>query len=276
MRDMSAPFLFCREIARPLQERQLPAGLLRASRRSGILLRARSRGRVRRRLAVDRDGVNDLERLCVTQPQPRLDHAVPFVDLQRERRVARARLLRPASVAPSPKRTQRARAPPDSTVKRRWRPSPIGRGSRRRAASIIRQTGGFARPNGASLPSSSASSSPSSPHSTTASTRSTDSRVARRRARRARARRTPRANASRLRAVELDPGGRAVPAEARQVLGAALQAAQQVEAVDAASGAAAALAVEARPSRPGVVALLDEPRGDDPDHAGMPASPAST
>ena len=67
------------------------------------------------------------------------------------------------------------------------------------------------------------------------------------------------------------PGGGPVAAEALQVLGACLERGVQVEAGDAATGAApSALAVEGDDDDRTVVAL-DQPRGDDPDHAGMPA-----
>ena len=70
---------------------------------------------------------------------------------------------------------------------------------------------------------------------------------------------------------QLEPGGGAMPAEADQVLGAGLEPGKQVEAGDAAPrAAAAALAVEGDHDRRPVVAL-DQPRGDDPDHSGMPA-----
>ena len=61
-----------------------------------------------------------------------------------------------------------------------------------------------------------------------------------------------------------------VAAVAEQVPGARVQAAEQVEGADRAAGAAALLAVERDQDRRPVVALGD-PRGDDPDHAGMPA-----
>ncbi len=67
------------------------------------------------------------------------------------------------------------------------------------------------------------------------------------------------------------PRRRPVAAEALELLGACLQRRQQVEAGDAAArAAAAALAVERDDDHRAVVAL-DQPRGDDPDHAGMPA-----
>ena len=61
-----------------------------------------------------------------------------------------------------------------------------------------------------------------------------------------------------------------VAAVAQQVPGARVQAAEQVEGADRAARAAALLTVERDQDRGPVVALGD-PRGDDPDHAGMPA-----
>ena len=71
--------------------------------------------------------------------------------------------------------------------------------------------------------------------------------------------------------LERQAGGRPVPAEAGQVLGACLQRGEQVEAGDAAPRAPSpALAVERDDDRRPVVAL-DHPRGDDPDHSRVPA-----
>ena len=76
-------------------------------------------------------------------------------------------------------------------------------------------------------------------------------------------------------APELEPGGRAVPAVAHQVLVAGMQAAEQVEGGDRASRAAGALALQ-RQHHDGPAAELDQPRGDDADHPGCQLSPAST
>ena len=65
-------------------------------------------------------------------------------------------------------------------------------------------------------------------------------------------------------------GGRAVPAVAQQVGARRLEPAEQVERRDRAARARALLAVERDQHRRAVMALGD-PRGDDPDHAGMPA-----
>ena len=78
-------------------------------------------------------------------------------------------------------------------------------------------------------------------------------------------------NASSSAARDLDPGRGAVAAVADEVLGAAIERGEQVEAGDAAArAAAAALRVEGdehdRPPE-----ALGEARGDDPDHARMPA-----
>ena len=70
--------------------------------------------------------------------------------------------------------------------------------------------------------------------------------------------------------LDLQPGRGTVPAEARQVLAARLQGAEQVEAGNAAPRTpAVALGVEPDQHRRAPVAL-DDPRGDDPDHAGVP------
>ena len=74
-------------------------------------------------------------------------------------------------------------------------------------------------------------------------------------------------------AGELEAGGGAVAAERGQVRRAGLERRQQVEAGDAAPrAAAAALAVERDHDR-GAVVALGEARGDDPDHARVPALP---
>ena len=57
---------------------------------------------------------------------------------------------RPAVAAPMPKPTARERTPPEVTVKRAWRPSPIGRTSETRAAGTSRLTPGLPIPNGRS------------------------------------------------------------------------------------------------------------------------------
>ncbi len=76
-------------------------------------------------------------------------------------------------------------------------------------------------------------------------------------------------NACTLRAVDLEAGGGAVAAVAAQVLGAGAQPAEQVEGLDAAPRPPARLTVERdHHDRPPVA--LDQPRGDDPDHPGMP------
>jgi hypothetical protein len=111
----------------------------------------------------------------VAQDEPGLDRAVPVVDLEAERRVDRA--VGVAGIFPAvPNATARARTPPDSTVKRTCRFSPIGRGSASVAAGTSSLTAGLPWPNGASRSSSSASASPSSSPATTASTRSTGRR----------------------------------------------------------------------------------------------------
>ena len=67
-----------------------------------------------------------------------------------------------------------------------------------------------------------------------------------------------------------EAGGGAVPAEALEVLGAGLKRRVQIEAGDAAAAApTAALAVE-RDDHDRTVMALDQPRGDDPDHTGVP------
>ncbi len=173
------------------------------------------------------------------------------------------------SVAPSPKRTQRARAPPDSTVKRRWRPSPIGRGSRQPRAvdhQADRRVGPPERREPAQLLGQ------REPHLAALD----DGVDALQDPRLPGADRLPGMRGERgrerveRRAVELDARGRAVPAEAHQMPPAAFEPAEQVEAVDAAPRAAAALPVEGH-HHDRAPALLHEPRGDDPDHARVPA-----
>ena len=204
-------------------------------------------------------------RPSVAEHQPRLDGAVPDVALQPEGGVDR--LLGLDRRAARRSRTRRARAlvPPEPTEKRRWRPSPIGRRSRKRAPGTSRRGRGLPMPHGSRRSSSSARSSPSSHPETIASTRS---------------RGTSRSRGQDLLGVALErvaerveplaADGHArrgpVAAVALEVLGARVQPGQQVEAGDAAARAGARVSVEAHDHR-GPVVALDDPRGDDPDDA---------
>ena len=156
------------------------------------------------------------------------------------------------------------------TVNRAWRPSPIGRTSESRAAGTSRFTPGLPMPNGRRRSSSSARSMPSAVAgrqrvhvldgnevgrvedlvacSTNARAEGVDALV-----------------------FDLEPRRHAVPAEARQVLGAGGEPRVQVEARDAARRSRARARRRRARSDAGPVVALDEPRGDDPDHAGMPA-----
>src|SRR6202020_2891323 len=73
-------------------------------------------------------------------------------------------------------------------------------------------------------------------------------------------------------ARDLQAGGGAVPAIAREVPAARVQGAEQVEALDAATGSASAVSVQGDQHERPVIAL-DQARGDDPDDARMPAVP---
>ncbi len=71
--------------------------------------------------------------------------------------------------------------------------------------------------------------------------------------------------------VELEPGGRSMPAVAVEMLRAGVERGQQVEALDAPPRALGPpVPVDCEHDR-GTLVAVDEPRGDDPDHAGMPA-----
>ena len=76
--------------------------------------------------------------------------------------------------------------------------------------------------------------------------------------------------------LDLQPGRHPVAAEALQVLGGARQPGVQVVRRDAARRAAAAAGAVEPDQHEGAVVALDQARGDDPDHAGVPPSPAST
>ena len=154
------------------------------------------------------------------------------------------------------KATPRARAGPASSVKRRCLPSPIGRGSARRAAGTSSATSGLAVPNGARRPSSSASSSPSSSPATTASTRWTGTRSSGGEHARG-VRREGGAERVELGARHRAARGRAVAAVAQEVPGAGVEAAQEVEGRDGAPGARPLVAVEGDQERRAVVALGD-------------------
>ena len=204
------------------------------------------------------------------QHEPRLHAPVPLVELERERR-RRARPSGPPAGERVPKATAPARAPPDSTVKRTCLPSPIGRGSVRRAAGTSSETAGLPMPNGASARSSSASSSPSSSPATTASTRSTGDQVLGRQQRAAAWPSNAARNASMPIARDRAAGGGAVAAVAQQVLGAqASRPASRSNAGIERPEPVPRVAVE-RDQHDRAVVALGDPRGDDPDHARMPA-----
>ena len=76
--------------------------------------------------------------------------------------------------------------------------------------------------------------------------------------------------ASSPRRRQLDPGGRLVAAEAAEVLGAGIEAGEQVEARDAAARSLRRPVVVDREHDRRPVVALDQPRGDDPDDARMP------
>ena len=62
-----------------------------------------------------------------------------------------------------------------------------------------------------------------------------------------------------------------MPTEPNQVLGARLQSGKQVEAGNAASRASPTTLTIKRDHQDGPVVALDQARGDDPDHPGVPA-----
>ena len=206
------------------------------------------------------------QRQGVAQHEPRGDGAAPLVDLLREHRVDRGvavdlrrrRRRRPARAV---RRTR--------TVKRTWRPSPIGRGSHSRAAGTSSATSGFAVPNGASASSSSARVMPSSSPATTASTRCVGTRSSGRSTAAAWASNAAR-NASTSALRTWQPAAARCPPWRGEVLRARLQPAEQVERRDRAARAGARVAVERDEHARPVVALGDA-RGDDPDDARVPA-----
>ena len=202
------------------------------------------------------------------QHEARLLAAVPAVDLEREGDVDGVARDRRAAACGRTRR-RRARAPPDSSVKRRCFPSPIVRASLRRAPGTSSETGGLPIPNGASARSSSARSSPSSSPETTASTRSAG-QVLGRRARRRRGPRTRRGSASTLARSIVQPGRGAMAAVALEMRRARVEPSEQVERGYRSARSGAALAVE-RDEHDRPVVALGEARGDDPDHARVPA-----
>ena len=204
-------------------------------------------------------------RVELAQHDPRLDRAVPVVDLEPHRRVDRVVLADPELRAAEGDAERPVRAAVQAEA-RVLALLPIGRTSRTRAAGTSSRTPGLPIPNGASRP--------QLLGQIEAEVGAADHRV------------DPLGPRQVLGPEHLvGVGGEglaegvealrlAAPARRRrgarrsgQVLGAGLEAGEQVEAGDAAPRAApAALAVERDHDRRPVVAL-DQPRGDDPDHA---------
>ena len=246
--------------------------------------RPRERRRGRRRSGAAERGARDSRR---ARPAPRSAPArtaardrstsrgstVPFQALRSRRNVASTGSS--ASTPSSPAAAERDRPGADPAradgERAAWRPSPIGRGSRRRAPGTSSRLRGC---------------------------RSRTARAARapRRARgRARSRRRPRrparrgtsssggistaaawdSNASRNRSTPVapdgHPGGGTVAAVAVEMLGGRVQRAEQVEAGDAPRPTPSARSPSQRDHDRRAVVALDDPRGHDPDDAGVPS-----
>ena len=155
------------------------------------------------------------------------------------------------------------------TRKRRCLPSPTVEAPTASQPATSSVTSGLPRPNGASCSSSRASSSVSADAGTIASMRVTGARSS--------SSELPvgvggerRGERLELVAADRQAGGGAMAAEALEVVGAGGEAGVEVEARHRAAGALPAVAL-ARDQDDGAAEPLDEPRGDDPDHALVPA-----
>ena len=207
--------------------------------------------------------------LGAAQDQARLDGAVVAVGLEAHGGVDRLAGRGREASCRRRSATQRERAPPAASENATWRPSPIGRGSSSSAAGTSSETAGLPEPKGLSRSSSSASSSRSVSPGATASTRSVGDEVGRGE-RAGGVGDERRAEALDAVARDREAGGGAVAAVAQQLVGAGLEAGEQVEAGDRAARARALVAVERDQHGRAVVALGDA-RGDDADHARVPA-----
>ena len=185
----------------------------------------------------------------MAEHQPRLDCAVPRVALELEGGIDR-RPRHPRARPSHPNATARARAPPELTENRAWRPSPIGRTIGEACAGDQQPGRRIAHPARLAAPRA------PRPGRGPARTR----RRSRRRAPPARAapasaprrrapRRQPESPSSCSRA-QAQPGGGAVAAVALEVAGGGMQPAEQVEAGDAAPGSGAELVRPARSGSP--------------------------